>query len=61
MFAFLVVLVAVIFVIVMAKCFNVKIKEYDIDIDREWRDMTPAHPFRFPWDDAKKDAKLKKD
>ena len=47
----------------MAKCCKVKITEYDIDIDREWRDMTPANPFRFPWDDAKKNeqAKLKKD
>ncbi|PIC39141.1 hypothetical protein B9Z55_010924 [Caenorhabditis nigoni] len=62
-FAFLVVVVSIVFVIIMARCFKVKITEYDIDIDREWRDMTPANPFRFPWDDAKKNekAKLKKE
>uniref|UniRef100_A0A8R1DGH4 Uncharacterized protein n=1 Tax=Caenorhabditis japonica TaxID=281687 RepID=A0A8R1DGH4_CAEJA len=50
-FAFLVVIVAIIVVIIISKFCGVKIKEYDIDVDREWRDMEPANPFRFPWND----------
>ena len=34
------------------RVFKVRIREYPLNVDREWRDWRPANPFRFPWSSA---------
>lgn len=36
---------------VLAKVLKVKIREYPLYLNREWRDWQPANPFRFPWNE----------
>uniref|UniRef100_A0A7E4VZB3 AA_permease domain-containing protein n=1 Tax=Panagrellus redivivus TaxID=6233 RepID=A0A7E4VZB3_PANRE len=47
--AFLIVIAALGFVYVMTSIFRVRVREYPLNVDRQWRDWRPANPFQFPW------------
>ncbi|CAJ0581330.1 unnamed protein product, partial [Mesorhabditis spiculigera] len=53
MFAFLVVVGTILFVIFLAKVVGVKIKEHPLEVNRDWGEPVPAHFFTFPWQEAK--------
>lgn len=48
-FAFLVVLFAVIAAVFLSKVVGITIKEHNIEFNRDWGRPEPANPFRFPW------------
>ncbi|MFH4983247.1 hypothetical protein AB6A40_009956 [Gnathostoma spinigerum] len=48
-FAFCVVIFSILLAIFLSKVVGIRIREYPLNIDREWRDARPANPFRFPW------------
>lgn len=48
-FAFMVVISSFAVAFFLAKVVGVRIREYPLNVDREWRDARPANPFRFPW------------
>ncbi|KAM3724007.1 putative ATP-dependent RNA helicase [Dirofilaria immitis] len=48
-FAFIVVISSFLIALFLAKVVGIRIREYPLNVDREWRDARPANPFRFPW------------
>ena len=65
-FVFLVLIASVLFVFLMVRVFRVRVREYPINVEREWRDWRPANPFRFPWQqqpmrDAQRGRHVKKE
>lgn len=60
MFAFCVVIGSFITAFFLAKVCKIRIREYPLFVDREWRDWRPANPFRFPWNEIKKRPITKK-
>lgn len=52
MFALCVVAASFLMAFFLAKICKIKIREYPIHVDREWRDWKPANPFRFPWSET---------
>jgi hypothetical protein len=60
MFAFCFVIASFLAAFILAKVFRVRVREYPLNLDREWRDWRPANPFRFPWSDAKNNSKKQK-
>uniref|UniRef100_A0A0R3RVR1 Helicase ATP-binding domain-containing protein n=1 Tax=Elaeophora elaphi TaxID=1147741 RepID=A0A0R3RVR1_9BILA len=48
-FAFIVVISSFLIAFFLAKVVGIRIREYPLNVNREWRDARPANPFRFPW------------
>ncbi|VDM57279.1 unnamed protein product, partial [Angiostrongylus costaricensis] len=48
-FAFLVVVFAILTAIFLSKVVGITIKEHNISVDRDWGRPELANPFRFPW------------
>uniref|UniRef100_A0A915PPN8 ATP-dependent RNA helicase n=1 Tax=Setaria digitata TaxID=48799 RepID=A0A915PPN8_9BILA len=48
-FAFIVVISSFLVAFFLAKVVGIRIREYPLNVNREWRDAEPANPFRFPW------------
>ncbi|CAD5217214.1 unnamed protein product [Bursaphelenchus xylophilus] len=53
MFALIVCISAFLLAFFLSKVVGVRLKEHDIQINRQWRDWRPANPFKFPWHVAK--------
>ncbi|VDN03168.1 unnamed protein product [Thelazia callipaeda] len=48
-FAIIVVVSSFLIAFFLAKVVGVRLREYPLNVDREWRNAEPANPFRFPW------------
>lgn len=48
-FAFIVVISSILVAVFLSKVVGIRIREYPLNVNREWRDARPANPFHFPW------------
>ncbi|VDM36888.1 unnamed protein product [Toxocara canis] len=54
-FAFIVVVCSILTAVFLSKVVGIRIREYPLNVDREWRDARPANPFHFPWNRPHRD------